>query len=135
MVQLRSELESVCAERDRVLSERTGDMEEMSSRISAVTEERDQLLETLQRLTDKHEQQQQDDVLVQVREQLQMACAERDHLLSEKNKSDLENTLLEEVQTSLASVTEEREQLLEILKVNREEKNQLRRDLEEKEET
>lgn len=39
------------------------------------------------------------------------------------------------MQTSLASVTEEREQLLEILKVNREEKNQLRRDLEEKEET
>ncbi|XP_050974649.1 centromere-associated protein E isoform X3 [Labeo rohita] len=140
IVQLRSELKSVCAERDSASSERTRDMEEMSSRMSAVTEERDQLLETLQRLTDeseqfKREQQQQDEMLVQVREQLQTACAERDHLLSEKNKSDLENTLLEEVQTSLASVTEEREQLLEILKVNREEKNQLRRDLEEKEET
>ncbi|XP_073698964.1 uncharacterized protein [Garra rufa] len=140
MVQLRSELESVCAERDRVSSERTGDVDEMSSRMSAVTEERDQLRETLQRLTDeseqlKREQQQQDETLVEVREQLQMACAERDHLLSEKNQSDLESTLLEEVQTSLASVTEEREQLLEILKVNREEKNQLRRDLEEKEDT
>ncbi|KAK2908448.1 hypothetical protein Q8A67_004285 [Cirrhinus molitorella] len=140
MVQLRLELESVCAERDRVASERTADMDEMSSRMSAVIEERDQLLETLQRLTDeieqlKREQQQQDETLVQVREQLQEACAERDHLLSEKNKSDLESTLLEEAQTSLASVSEEREQLLEILKVNREEKNQLRRDMEEKEES
>ncbi|XP_016115359.1 centromere-associated protein E-like [Sinocyclocheilus grahami] len=137
MVQLRSELESVCAERDRVWSERAGDMQEMS----AVTEERDQLLETLQRLTDESEQLKRDQTsshdsqLVQVREQLQTACAERDRLLSEKSKSDLENTLLEEVQSSLASVTEEREQLLEILQVNREEKNQLRRDLEDKDET
>uniref|UniRef100_A0A9J8ANR7 Centromere-associated protein E n=1 Tax=Cyprinus carpio carpio TaxID=630221 RepID=A0A9J8ANR7_CYPCA len=140
MVQLKSELQSVCAERDRVASERSGEMEKMSSRMSSVTEERDQLLETLQRLTDentqlKRDQQQQDETLVQVREQLQSACTERDSLLSEKNNSDLENMTLEEVQTSLASVTEEREQLLGILKVNREEKNQLRRDLEEKEET
>ncbi|XP_016113871.1 centromere-associated protein E [Sinocyclocheilus grahami] len=140
MVQLKSELQSVCAERDRVASERTGEMEKMSSRMSSVTEERDQLLETLQWLTDenkqlKRDQQQQDETLVQVREQFQSACTERDLLLSEKNKSDLENMTLEEVQTSMASVTEEREQLLEILKVNREEKNQLRRDLEEKEET
>ncbi|XP_052429811.1 centromere-associated protein E isoform X5 [Carassius gibelio] len=136
MVQLKSELQAVCAERDRVASERSGEMEKMSS----VTEERDQLLETLQQLTDentqlKRDQQQQDETLVQVREQFQSACTERDRLLSEKNNSDLENTMLEELQTSLASVTEEREQLLEILKVNREEKNQLRRDLEEKEET
>ncbi len=68
-----------------------------------------------------------------MREQLQAACVERERLLSEKSKSDLENTLLEEVQSSLSSVSEEREQLLEILKANREEKNQLRRDLEEKE--
>lgn len=73
--------------------------------------------------------------LVQVREQLRSACAERDGLLSEKTISDLEKTTLEEVQTSLASVSEEREQLLEILKLNREEKNQLRRELEEKDET
>lgn len=70
-----------------------------------------------------------------MREQLRSACAERDGLLSEKTISDLEKTTLEEVQTSLASVSEEREQLLEILKLNREEKNQLRRELEEKDET
>lgn len=70
-----------------------------------------------------------------MREQLRSACAERDGLLSEKTISDLEKTTLEEVQTSLASVSEEREQLLEILKLNREEKNQLRSELEEKDET
>lgn len=72
--------------------------------------------------------------LVQVREQLRSACAERDGLLSEKTISDLEKTTLEEVQTSLASISEEREQLLEILKLNQEEKNQLRRELKEKDE-
>lgn len=68
MVQLKSELQSVCAERDRVASERSGEMEKMSSRMSSVTEERDQLLETLQRLTDentqlKRDQQQQDETV------------------------------------------------------------------------
>ncbi|XP_051759204.1 centromere-associated protein E isoform X4 [Ctenopharyngodon idella] len=143
MAQLRSELQSVCAERDRVSSERSRDMEQMdrmSSSVSSVTEERDRLLETVQRLTDESEQLERDrqlldETLVQVREQLQSACAERDGLLSEKTISDLEKTTLEEVQTSLAFVSEEREQLLEILKLNREEKNQLRRELEEKDET
>ncbi|KAK9980433.1 hypothetical protein ABG768_000041 [Culter alburnus] len=143
MTQLRSELQSVCAERDRLSSERSGDMEQMdrmSSSVSSVTEERDRLLETVQRLTGESEQLERDrqlldETLVQVREQLRSACAERDGLLSEKTISDLEKTTLEEVQTSLASVSEEREQLLEILKLNREEKNQLRRELEEKDET
>ncbi|KAF4119173.1 hypothetical protein G5714_001224 [Onychostoma macrolepis] len=147
MKQLREELESVCCERERLLSERsvntlddTEMMEQMKASISSLTEERDQLHQTLQSLRDeveqlRTEQQERDQTLVQVREQLQTACAERDRLLSEKSQSDLENTLLEEVQSSLISVTEEREQLLEILKANREEKNQLRRDLEEKEDT
>uniref|UniRef100_A0A9J8BZ24 Centromere-associated protein E n=1 Tax=Cyprinus carpio carpio TaxID=630221 RepID=A0A9J8BZ24_CYPCA len=135
--QLREELESVCRERERLLSERSVNtlrdsemMEQMEASISSLTEERDQLRQTLQSLRDEVERQEGDQTLVQVREQLQAACAERDRLLSEKSKSDLE-----EVQSSLASLTEEREQLLEILKVNGEEKNQLRRDLEEKEET
>ncbi|XP_067259077.1 centromere-associated protein E isoform X2 [Chanodichthys erythropterus] len=143
MAQLRSELQSACAERDRLSSERSGDMEQMDrmiSNMSSVTEERDRLLETVQRLTGESEQLERDqqlldETLVQVREQLRSACAERDGLLSEKTISDLEKTTLEEVQTSLASVSEEREQLLEILKLNREEKNQLRRELEEKDET
>lgn len=63
MAQLRSELQSLCAERDRVSSERSRDMEHMdwmSSRVSSVTEERDQLQETLQRLTGENEQLERD---------------------------------------------------------------------------
>ncbi|XP_067298423.1 centromere-associated protein E isoform X2 [Pseudorasbora parva] len=132
MTELRSELQCVCAERDRVSSERSGELERMSS----VTEERDRLLETPQRLADEREELERDRLmLVQVREQLQSACAERDHLLAEKAESDLEKTTLEEMQSSLTTVSEEREQLLDILTLIREEKNQLRRDLEEKDQT
>ncbi|XP_056102973.1 centromere-associated protein E isoform X2 [Rhinichthys klamathensis goyatoka] len=121
MAQLKTELQSVCAERDRVSSERIGDVDHMDRMIS-VTEERDRLLESLQQLTHesealKRDRQMQDETLVELRERL----------LCEENESGLE-----ELQSSLASVSEEREQLLEILKLNREEKNQLRRDLEEK---
>ncbi|KAG1939269.1 centromere-associated protein E [Pimephales promelas] len=121
MAQLRAELQSVCAERDRVSSERIGDVDHMD-RVTSVTEERDRLAESLQRLTHesealKRDRQMQDETLVELRERL--LCAE--------NESGLQ-----ELQSSLASVSEEREQLLEILKLNREEKNQLRRDLEEK---
>ncbi|XDV14395.1 hypothetical protein PO909_014659, partial [Leuciscus waleckii] len=131
MAQLRSELQSVCAERDRVSSERIGDVDQMDRMIS-VTEERDRLLESLQRLTQesetlKRDRQMQDEALVEVREQLRSVSAEQERLLFEKSESDRE-----ELQSSLASVSEEREQLLEILKLSREEKSQLRRDLEEK---
>lgn len=54
--------------------------------------------------------------------------------MSEKTNSDLQRTTLEEIQTALASVTEEKEQLMEILQSNREEKNLLSKDLEEKDE-
>ncbi|XP_077094163.1 centromere-associated protein E [Siphateles boraxobius] len=120
IAQLRSELQSACAERDRVSSERIGDVDQMDRMIS-VTEERDGLLESLRQLTHeietlKRDRQMQDEALVEVRAQLR-----------EKSEGDLE-----ELQSRLSSVSEEREQLLEILKLNREEKNQLRRDLEEK---
>ncbi|XP_051557983.1 centromere-associated protein E isoform X4 [Myxocyprinus asiaticus] len=134
MVQIREKLQSACAERDHLSSERSREMEEMNSRMSCVTEERDQLLKTLQGLEEEREkletdQQLQDETLSQLREQLQSVCAERDHLLSEKSTSDLEH-----MQTSIASISEERQQLLDILQTNRQEKNQLRKDLDEKEE-
>ncbi|XP_051982459.1 LOW QUALITY PROTEIN: centromere-associated protein E [Xyrauchen texanus] len=134
MEQIREKLQSACAERDHLSSERSREMEEMNSRMSLVTEERDQLLETLQGLEEEREklmtdQQLQDETLSQLREQLQSVCAERDHLLCEKSMSDLED-----MQTSLANISEERQQLLEILQTNRQEKNLLRKDLDEKEE-
>ncbi|XP_051560864.1 centromere-associated protein E-like [Myxocyprinus asiaticus] len=133
VVQIREELRSSCAEIDHLSSERIREMEEMNFRMSCVTEERDQLLQTLQGLEEereqlKRDQQLQDETLSQLRGQLQSACVERDHLLSEKSTNDLED-----MQTSLASVCEERQQLLERLQTNREEKNLLRKDLEEKE--
>ncbi|XP_065110107.1 centromere-associated protein E isoform X2 [Paramisgurnus dabryanus] len=132
MVQFREELQCAAAEKDQLLSERTRHEEEME-RLRSVTVERDQLLETLQTLTEEREQlkraqQQQDQMLVDLREQLHLASAERDHLLSEKTKSDLES------RTLLTSITEEKEQLLEMLQSNREEKNLLKKDLEEKDE-
>lgn len=163
MVQFSEKLQSTAAERDELSSERTRHEEEME-RLRSVTVERDQILETLQMLTEerdqlKRDQQLQDQMvrhftlvllsvilnvrlnatlhvwqLVELREQLQSASAERDHLLSEKTKSDLERTTLEEIETCLASITEEKEQLMEILQSNREEKNLLRKDLEDKDE-
>ncbi|XP_056595003.1 centromere-associated protein E isoform X2 [Triplophysa dalaica] len=136
MMQFSEELQSTAAERDELSSERTRQEEEME-RLRSVTVESDQLLETLQTLTEerdqlKKDQQQQDEMLVELREQLQAASVERDHLLSEKTNSDLQRKTLEEIKTGLASVTEEKEQLMEILQSNREEKNLLRKDLEEK---
>ncbi|XP_057188769.1 centromere-associated protein E isoform X2 [Triplophysa rosa] len=138
MLQFSEKLQSAAAERDELSSERTRHEEEME-RLRSVTVARDQLLETLQTLTEerdqlKRDQQQQDQMLVELREQLQAASVERDHLLSEKTNSVLERTTLKEMQTGLASVTEEKEQLMEILQSNREEKNLLRKDLEEKDE-
>ncbi|KAA0722652.1 E Centromere protein [Triplophysa tibetana] len=138
MIQFSEELQSTAAERDELSSERARHEEEMKQ-LRSSTVERDQLLETLQTLTDERDQlkrgqQQQDEMLVELREQLQAASVERDHLLSEKTNSDLHRTTLEEIQTGLASITEEKEQLMEILQSNREEKNLLRKDLEEKDE-
>nr|XP_055062269.1 centromere-associated protein E [Misgurnus anguillicaudatus] len=132
MLQFREELQSAAVEKDQLLSERTRHEEEMES-LRSVTVERDQLLETLQTLTEereqlKRDQQEQDQMLVDLREQLHLASAERDVLLSEKTKSDLES------RTLLTSITEEKEQLLEMLQSNREEKNLLKKDLEEKDE-
>ncbi len=66
MKQLREELESVCCERERLLSERCsvntlGDTEMMKASISSLTEERDQLQ---RRLRDEVEQQQERDQTV-----------------------------------------------------------------------
>lgn len=66
----------------------------------------------------------------QLKEDLQSARTERDHNVSEK-AFDAE---LERMQTHISSLTEERDQLQEILQVLREEKNHLKREMEEKDE-
>lgn len=63
MKQLREEFESVCCERERLLSDRsintlseTEMMEQMKTSISSLMEERDQLEQTLQGLREEVEQ-------------------------------------------------------------------------------
>lgn len=57
MQQLREELESVCCERERLLSERSlvshTDTEQIKAEITSLTEEREQLQHTLQDLRDQ----------------------------------------------------------------------------------
>ncbi|XP_056320055.1 centromere-associated protein E isoform X2 [Danio aesculapii] len=109
VLQLRADLESVCAEREHRLME-----------------EKEMLQQTIQQLTDQSEQLRRDleesqDMVLQLRADVESACAEKERLLTERDQD-------------LASITEEREQLLDLLKANREEKNQLRTDLEENQE-
>ncbi|XP_005168062.1 centromere-associated protein E isoform X1 [Danio rerio] len=123
VLQLRADLQSVCAERERLLTEKSSDMENLSCRL---TEERDALQQTVQQLKDQSEQLRRDleenqDMVLQLRADVESGCAERERLLTERDQD-------------LASITKEREQLLDLLKANREEKNQLRTDLEENQE-
>lgn len=66
----------------------------------------------------------------QLEEDLRSACAERDSLVSEKAP----DSELESMQTNISSLTEERDQLQEILQGLREENSQLKSELEEKDE-
>lgn len=72
---------------------------------------------------------------MQLKHDLQCASKEKDHLMAENAKCDLENTKeLERLQANIMRLTEERDQLLEVLQGMREEKDQLRSDLDEKDE-
>lgn len=73
--------------------------------------------------------------VMQLRETLQSTCAEKERLLSEATKESLVHMAeVEQIQADLASVTQERDQLLELLQGLREEKIQLTEDLQEKDE-
>ena len=73
--------------------------------------------------------------MMQLNEDIRRASVEKDHLLAESAKSDLDNKQeMERLQTSIVSLTEERDQLLEVIQGIREEKNQLKVDLEKKDE-
>lgn len=71
--------------------------------------------------------------MIHLREELQSSIAEKNHLLSEKSKDSLPSVSeLEQIQLQIASISEERDQLLEVLNGLREEKIQLQTELEEK---
>lgn len=72
---------------------------------------------------------------MQLEEDFQCASNERDHLAAEIAKCNLEKIEeLDRHQTNIISLTKERDQLLDVLQGMREEKNQLRSDLNNKDE-
>ncbi|XP_029618646.1 centromere-associated protein E isoform X5 [Salmo trutta] len=66
----------------------------------------------------------------QLKEELESVRAERERLLSEKTDSSQNHAELEKLLSTVTSLTGERDQLQEILEGIREERNQLKRDLE-----
>ncbi|XP_072512902.1 centromere-associated protein E [Salminus brasiliensis] len=146
IVQLREELQSTSAERDELLCPRTKDcvedigLEMVQANVTALSEERDQLLEILQGLREEKNQmksdlEEKDEMMMQLKNEVQSVTAEKDRLLDENTKNDQDDLQeLERLQASVSSLTEERGQLLEVLQGLREEKNQLRIDLERKDE-
>ncbi|KAL6481452.1 hypothetical protein MHYP_G00095320 [Metynnis hypsauchen] len=141
--QLSEELKAVYDEKDSLQSENAKikldaeESEKVQTSITSITEERDQLLDVLQQLREeksqlKNDLDEKDDMIMQLQEELQSASAERDQLLCPRTKDDMEDTALEMIQANVAALTEERDQLLEMMQGLREEKNQMKTDLEEK---
>nr|XP_040015803.1 centromere-associated protein E isoform X17 [Gasterosteus aculeatus aculeatus] len=148
---LVEQLESVRADRDALslkmsmCQTSTEGTEKLLCRVTSLSEERDQLLETLEavrgekqqlraELEDKMETMQTETRTLS--EKLQLLEAERDGLLSEKDS--ILQTSTEETEKLLCRVTslsEERDQLLETLEGVRGEERQLRAQLEDKMET
>ncbi|XP_071755303.2 centromere-associated protein E [Centroberyx gerrardi] len=108
--QLTEELERARAEKDAPLSEKSAgvqssaeEMEELLSKVTSLTEERDQLKMDLQK---------NEEMLNQLTKELERVRAEKDALLSEKStgvQSSAEE--MEELLSKLTSLTEERDQL------------------------
>ncbi|XP_029618650.1 centromere-associated protein E isoform X9 [Salmo trutta] len=173
--QLKEELESVRAERERLLSEKTDssqnhaeELEKLLSTVTSLTGERDQLQEILKGIREERNQLKRDlednvemmienqeelrvalekihhqeenmkpmetanleELQSQLKEELESVRAERERLLSEKTDSSQNHAELEKLLSTVTSLTGERDQLQEILEGIREERNQLKRDLE-----
>ncbi|XP_053471518.1 centromere-associated protein E isoform X3 [Ictalurus furcatus] len=140
LTQLTDELRSATTEKDNLLAEKSKDeldskaeSERHQVRIASLTEERDQTREENDRL--KTELVETNETVMQLREELQSTSAEREHLLSESTQQSLSHVAeMEQVRSDIAFVTQERDQLLELLQSLRDEKIQLQKDLEEKDE-
>nr|XP_040015804.1 centromere-associated protein E isoform X18 [Gasterosteus aculeatus aculeatus] len=148
---LVEQLESVRADRDALslkmsmCQTSTEGTEKLLCRVTSLSEERDQLLETLEAVRGEKQQlraeleDRMETMQMETRtlsEKLQHVEAERDGLLSEKDS--ILQTSTEETEKLLCRVTslsEERDQLLETLEGVRGEERQLRAQLEDKMET
>ncbi|KAM9782722.1 centromere-associated protein E [Neosynchiropus ocellatus] len=123
---LRDKLEVAEAERDRMVieEENSEEMEMIQRRVVAVTEERDQLLETLETL--RQEKRQLRDELEEtttaqqaeiktLTEKLSVVAEKEDLLLEKEHHCQTLREEAESLQDRLASLTEERDQLQETL--------------------
>ncbi|XP_045915972.1 centromere-associated protein E [Micropterus dolomieu] len=136
---LTEELESVRAERDSLLSERTAntqthseEVEKLLSRVMSLSEERDQLLDTLEGLRQEKQQ-----LRAELEDRMETLQTEL-RILTEKLETANTQTHSEEVEKLLSRVTslsEERDQLQDTLEGLRQEKQQLRAELEDRMET
>ncbi|KAM9454725.1 centromere-associated protein E [Clarias gariepinus] len=136
ITQLRQELESAAAERTKDAVEDAA-LETMRANVSALSEERDQLLETLQGVREEKNQmknllEEQEDMIPQLRQELESATAERDELLKGRSENTMQDAALETCRANVAALTEERDQLQVMLQGLREEKDQMKKLLEEK---
>ncbi|XP_060754645.1 centromere-associated protein E isoform X2 [Neoarius graeffei] len=101
-------------------------VQDLKKEAEELTRENSQLRTELQDLTDK---------MMQLKEDFQCVSHERERLMAENAKCNLEKIEeLDRHQANIRSLTEERDQLLDVLHSMREEKNQLQSDLDKKDE-
>ncbi|MBN3296075.1 CENPE protein, partial [Amia calva] len=137
------ELKLVTSERDVLLSDRRDsiqspdtNLQKLQTHITSLTEERDQLQEILEGVRAEKNQLKADleenvEMINELTAELKVVNSERDVLLSERRDSaQSPDAELQELHTRITSLTEERDQLQEILEGVRAEKNQLKADLE-----
>ncbi|XP_069038376.1 centromere-associated protein E isoform X6 [Lepisosteus oculatus] len=125
--QLQEILESVRAEKSQLKAE----LEEKMVETQEELRQQQQLISDLKTQSGERETQLEDQVN-ELSEKLKLVSCERDSLLSERRDSGHRpEEELEELRTHITSLTQEREQLQEILESVRAEKSQLKIDLEE----
>ncbi|XP_034006456.1 centromere-associated protein E isoform X10 [Trematomus bernacchii] len=137
--QLQSRVTSLSEDRDQLQSRVTSlseDRDQLQSRVTYLSEERHQLQETLEGLRQEKQQlrdQLEDrmEMIQTLSEELESVRAERDALLSERTP-DTHSEEMETLQCRVTSLSEDRDQLQEILEGLRQEKQQLRDQLEDR---
>ncbi|XP_034006450.1 centromere-associated protein E isoform X5 [Trematomus bernacchii] len=139
MEKLQSRVTSLSEDRDQLQSRVTSlseDRDQLQSRVTYLSEERHQLQETLEGLRQEKQQlrdQLEDrmEMIQTLSEELESVRAERDALLSERTP-DTHSEEMETLQCRVTSLSEDRDQLQEILEGLRQEKQQLRDQLEDR---
>ncbi|XP_060754647.1 centromere-associated protein E isoform X4 [Neoarius graeffei] len=147
MMQLKEDFQCASHERECLVAEnakcnleKIEELDRYQANIRSLIEERDQLLDVLHSMREEKNQLQsdldkKDEMMMQLKEDFQCASHERERLMAENAKCNLEKIEeLDRHQANIRSLTEERDQLLDVLHSMREEKNQLQSDLDKKDE-